>query len=221
MQAVRIRYVAILAMVVAAPASASDSFWFGVKAGTLGLGGEIAWRPIQWLDLRAGAGIYDYDDQADYGGIDYDGTLALDNYYLTANLRFPLSPFRLTAGAYQNNNEIRLVSRDMAAYPIGNNPVPYAPADVGTLTAVASFDGMSPYFGAGYDFDVMGRLGLSLDFGVLLQGQPEVTMSADGLLANDPAFLADLDDEIADVEDEMDHLKAYPVISLGVRFNFF
>jgi len=213
--------VALLALLVSMPVAASDNFWFGVKAGTLGLGGEIAWRPIEWIDLRVGAGFYDFEDQADYGGIDYDGTLALDNYYVTGNLRFPLSPFRLTIGAYQNNNEIRLTSLDMPAYPIGNNPVPYAPADVGTLRTVASFDGVSPYFGAGYDFDVIGRLGLSLDFGVLLQGQPGVTISADGLLASDPAFLADLDAETAQVADEMDKLKAYPVVSLGLHFNFF
>ena len=213
--------VALFALLATTSASANDSFWFGIKAGTTGLGGEVAWRPIEWFDIRAGVGIYDYEDDVDYGGIDYNGTLALDNYYLTGNFRFPLSPFRLTVGAYQNNNELDLVSQDMAAYPIGSNPIPYGPADVGTLRTVASFDGVSPYFGAGYDFDVMGRLGMSLDFGVLWQGEPVVTMTSDGLLANDPAFLADLNDEITTVTDEMGNLKAYPVISLGVNFNFF
>ena len=212
---------ALAALLFSANAAANDSFWFGVKAGTLGVGGEVAWRPIEWLDVRAGVNFYDYDDTADYAGITYDGTLALDNYYLTGNLRFPLSPFRLTAGIYQNNNEIQLVSQDMAGFPIGNNPIPYTPVEVGTLTGVAGFDSMSPYFGAGFDFDVMDRLGLSLDFGVLLQGSPTVAMRADGTLANDPAFLADLNDEIALVTDEMSDLKAYPVVSLGVHFNFF
>ena len=202
-------------------ASANDSLWFGVKAGTLGIGGEVAWRPIEWLDIRGGVNFYDYDDTTSYAGIDYDGTLSLDTYYLTGNFRFPLSPFRLTAGIYANNNEVILASQDMAEFPVGNNPIPYTPAEVGTLTGTASFDSPSPYVGAGFDFDLLDRLGLSLDFGVLLQGSPTVTMSADGLLANDPAFLADLNDEIALVTDEISDLKAYPVISLGVHFNFF
>ena len=30
-------------------ANANDNFWFGVKAGTLGYGAEVSWRPIEWL----------------------------------------------------------------------------------------------------------------------------------------------------------------------------
>lgn len=208
-------------LVFSGNASANDSFWFGVKAGTLGFGGEAAWRPIEWLDVRAGVNLYDYDDSTDYGGIDYDGTLALDNYYLTGNFRFPLSPFRLTVGAYQNNNEVQLVSQDAASYLIGSNPIPYTPAEVGSLRASAGFDSVAPYVGAGFDFDILDRLGLSLDFGVLWQGEPTVVMTADGLLGSDPAFLADLNAEIAEIQNEMDNLKAYPVISIGVNFNFF
>jgi hypothetical protein len=201
-------------------AAANDSLWFGVKAGTLGIGGEVAWRPIDWLDVRGGINFYDHDDSASYAGIDYDGTLSLDNYYVTGNFRFPLSPFRLTAGLYVNNNEVRLVSRDMAEYPIGDNGIPYSPEEVGTLSGTASFDSPSPYVGAGFDFDLLDRLGLSLDFGVLWQGEPVIELAADGLLADDPGFLADLDAEVASVTGEMKELKAYPVVSLGVHFNF-
>ncbi len=213
--------VLVAALAFSSTATANDSFWFGVKAGTLGFGAEASWRPIEWIDLRAGANFYDYDTTRTYASIDYDGTLALDTYYLTGNFRFPLSPLRLTVGAYQNNNEVQLVSQDMSAYLVGSNPVPYLPADVGTLRNVASFDGVSPYLGAGFDFDVMDRLGLSLDFGVLWQGEPTVAITTDGLLASDPGFLADLDDERQSLEDEMKDLKAYPVISIGFNFNFF
>jgi len=213
--------VLISALVCSGNAAAEDQFWFGVKAGTLGYGGEVSWRPIEWVDVRAGVNFYDYDDSTDYAGIDYDGTLALDSYYLTGNFHFPLSPFRLTVGAYQNNNELQLVSQDAASYLIGSNPAPYTPAEVGTLRAVGSFDSVAPYFGAGFDFDLLDRLGLSLDFGVLWQGEPTVAMSADGQLASDPAFLADLNAEIAELQNDVDNLKAYPVVSLGVNFNFF
>lgn len=214
-------FVLLAALACSGNAAANDSIWFGVKVGTLGLGGEVSWRPIEWLDLRAGANLYDYDDDTNYAGIDYDGTLELGTYYLTGNFRFPLSPLRLTVGAYQNNNEVRLTSQDAGSYLIGNNPLPYSPADVGTLSAVASFDGVAPYLGAGFDFDLLDRLGLSLDFGVLWQGSPTVTMSADGLLGSDPAFLTDINDEIAELQDEIDNLKAYPVVSIGFNFNFF
>ena len=213
--------VLLTALALSSTAAAEDNLWFGVKAGTLGIGAEATWRPIEWVDLRAGVNLFDYDDSTNYAGIDYGGTLALENYYVTGNLHFPLSPLRLTVGAYQNNNEVQLVSVSAPSYLIGNNPTPYQPADVGTLTAVAGFDSVAPYLGAGFDFDIFDRFGLSLDFGVLWQGDPTVSMIADGLLASDPTFLADLNAEIAELQNEVEDMKAYPVISLGVNFNFF
>jgi len=201
-------------------ANANDDFWLGVKAGTLGFGAEASWRPLEWLDVRAGANFYDYDDSGSQAGVNYDATLALDTFYLTGNFRFPLSPFRLTAGAFTNNNELTLASQDATSLLIGSNPIPYSAADVGTIQGVASFDSFAPYVGAGFDFDVMDRLGLSFDFGVLLQGDPTVTIAADGLLGSNAAFLADLEEERIELLNEVEDLKAYPVISVGFNFNF-
>lgn len=211
--------VLLCALTLSTSASANDDFWVGLKAGTLGFGAEASWRPLQWLDVRAGANFYDYDESGGQAGINYDGTLALDTMYLTGNFRFPLSPFRLTAGAFANNNEVRLVSQSMPSYDLGGSQG-YLPAEVGTLQSVASFDSMSPYVGAGFDFSLMDRLGLSLDFGVLLQGEPTVIMTSDGTLAQDPGFMQDLADEASELEDELTDLKAYPVISIGFNFNF-
>lgn len=210
----------VATLTICGAANANDDFWVGVKAGTLGFGAETSWRPLDWLDVRAGANFYDYDDSGSQAGVNYDATLALDNYYVTGNFRFPLSPFRLTVGAYTNNNEVLLVSQDAGGFLIGSNPTPYSAVDVGTLNGVASFDSFAPYAGAGFDFDLMDRLGLSLDFGVLLQGDPNVTLTADGLLGSNPAFLADLEAERLELLNEVEDLKAYPVISLGFNFNF-
>lgn len=213
--------VLLTALALSGTATANDDFWIGLKAGTLGYGAEASWRPIGWLDVRAGANFFDYDDIGSQAGINYDATLALDTYYLTGNFRFPLSPFRVTAGAFANNNEVRMVSQAMPSYEVGNT-LGYLPAEVGTLQTVASFDGVSPYVGAGFDFTLMDRLGLSLDFGVLWQGEPEVTLTSDGLLAlvDDAGFLADLEAERLQLADEVKDLKAYPVISIGFHFNF-
>jgi len=202
-------------------AAANDNLWFGVKAGTLGFGGEVSWRPIEWLDLRAGANFYDYDESGSEAGINYDGTLSLDTYYLTGNVRFPLSPFRLTAGIYANNNEVLLVSQDMPLYELGDAMIPWLPTEVGRLQSVTAFDSTAPYLGAGFDFDIFDRIGLSLDFGVLWQGEPMVTLTADGSAVGDPVFDAALEQERQQLENEMQNLKAYPVISIGFNFNFF
>lgn len=219
MEFLKTKFVVMLSVLaLGGTATANDDIWFGVKAGTLGFGAEAAWRPLEWLDVRAGANFYDYDDTASQAGINYDATLALDTFYVTGNFHFPLSPFRLTAGAFTNNNEIRMASVDTPSFLIGDNT--YTAAEVGTLRSVASFDSFAPYLGAGFDFDILDRLGLSLDFGVLLQGDPTIITTADGTLAQDPGFIDDLNAETAELLNEVDDLKAYPVVSVGFNFNF-
>jgi len=223
MRFLRIKAVLLLsALAITGSASANDNFWVGVKAGTLGYGAEVAWRPIKWLDVRAGGNFLDYDDSGSQAGINYDATLALNTYYLTGNFRFPLSPFRMTVGAFANNNELQMASLDAGSFLIGDNPIAYTAADVGTIRSVASFESVAPYLGAGFDFSVMDRLGLSLDFGVLWQGDPIITITSDGLLgeANNAGFLADLEDERQQLLNEVSDFRAYPVFSIGFNFNF-
>jgi hypothetical protein len=209
----------LLALAASGSAFADHNFGIGVKAGTLGIGVEGTWRPLPYVDVRAGFNQYDYSDSGLYGGVNYDAEINLDNYYVTGNLRFPLSPFRLTGGLYSNGNEFNASSGDNGAIIlIGGDPYP---ADaVGTLSAKAAFDSTSPYFGVGFDFTVLGKVGMNLDFGVLLQGSPRVSIATDGLLAGDPTFEASLDAERAELEDELNDYKAWPVVSLGFVFNF-
>lgn len=203
---------------LAGNANADDNLWLGVKAGTLGIGIEGTWRPIDWLDLRLGANQYEYNDSGSFSGINYDGTLELSTYYVTANLRFPLSPFRISVGAYSNNNEVKFVSTDAPAFDIGGST--WTAADVGTLSSETSWDSTSPYLGAGFDFELFGKVGLNFDFGVLWQGDPKVSLSSDGPAAVNQLFMDALENERSELEDDLDALKAYPVMSLGFNFNF-
>jgi len=213
----------IFTVLAAAPfasaANADDNLWLGVKAGTLGIGIEATWRPIPWLDLRLGADRYDYDDTGLQAGVGYNTELSLDTYHATASFRFPLSPMRLTAGAYVNNNELNLASQDAPTFDIGGTQ--FTSADVGTLRSETYFEGTAPYLGVGFDFELFGKVGLNLDFGVLWQGDATVSLEADGLLSNDPIFLDALESERQELEAEVDDYKAWPVVSIGFNFNFF
>lgn len=208
-----------LALVAATTASAEHNFGVGVKAGTLGLGVEGTWRPLPYLDVRVGANQYDYTDTDTQANILYDYEVNLDNYYVTGNFRFPLSPFRVTAGVYSNGNEANLVSADNGAIVIVGGD-PYPSAAVGTVTSRAFFDSTSPYFGVGYDFSLFGKVGMNLDFGVLWQGSANVDIAADGFLANDPTFQASLEAERQELEDEISDYEIWPVVSLGFVVNF-
>lgn len=202
-----------------ASASANDNLWFGAKAGTLGLGLEARWEPLPWFDLRAGWNRFDYDDDGDHSGIAYDATLRLDTWYATANLRFPLSPVRLSAGAFRNDNEFVMESREADEYVVGGRT--YTGDEVGQLSSTSDFDSPAPYVGLGFDFELADRVGLNLDLGVLFQGDPTVTLTSDGSLSDEPEFQQRLEDERRELEREAEDFKAWPVISLGLQFNFF
>lgn len=214
----------IIAVALAGAGTASADIGVGVKAGTLGIGVEGRWSPLPWVDIRVGVNSYDYDDDGVQAGIDYEATLALDSVYATGNVRFPLSPFRLTAGAFSNGNEFLMQSREAgnASLDIGGST--FDAADVGVLQGAASFGSTAPYLGIGFDFEVLGKVGLNLDLGVLWQGDPDVTLDASGLpsapLAVRSGLASALEAERLELEDELDDFKAWPVISLGFVYNF-
>ena len=212
-------FTVLAAAPLAGTANADDNLWLGVKAGTLGIGIEATWRPIPWLDLRLGADKYDYNDTGLQSGISYNADLSLDTYHATASFRFPLSPMRLTAGAYVNNNEWNLTSLDAPMFDLGGTQ--FTSANVGTLTSATYFEGTAPYLGAGFDFELFNKVGLNIDFGVLWQGEPTVSLEADGLLSNDPVFLDALESERQELAGDVENYKAYPVLSIGFNFNFF
>lgn len=207
-----------LAFLTAGNASADNNLGLGIKAGTLGLGIEARWQPLPLVDFRIGTNFYEYEHDGIQAGIDYNATLDLDTIYLTANLSFPVSPLRVTAGAFSNSNQLNMVSANNANFNIGG--VDYSAADVGTLTSVTSFASTSPYLGIGFDFELFGKAGLNLDLGVLWQGEPEVTLEANGLAAGLTDFQTALEAERLQLEDEMSDLKAWPVISLSFVYNF-
>ena len=213
---------AVAALCVSGAANAG--FGVGFKAGTLGLGLEGRWSPIPWIDIRAGFNKFDYEDNGYYASVDYDATLALETTFLTANIKFPLSPLRVTVGAYSNGNEFQLASKDTLGLNFDIGGGSFLPADVGTLISTTSFEDIAPYLGVGFDFEVFGKVGLNLDLGVLWQDEPIVTLEAVGLASAPPAVQAilipALEAERQLLEDEMSSLKAYPVISLAFIYNF-
>lgn len=208
----------LLALFASGTVSADSNLGVGVKAGTLGFGFEGRWQALPFVDFRLGANIYDYTDNRNEAGINWDGDLSLETYYLTGNFHFPASPFRVTAGAFSNGNEIDLVSTESSSFDLGG--IDFPASVVGTLSSNTSFEDIAPYLGIGYDFEMFGKAGFNLDFGVLWQGEPNVTLDATGTGVGNPIFDAALENERQQLEDVMNDLKAWPVISLGFVYNF-
>ncbi len=175
----------MLAILMSGVANADDSqLGIGFKAGTLGLGIEGRWSGLPYMDLRVGANAYSLEDDGRHASNLYTGEIDLETYYLTANFHFPLSPFRLTVGAFANGNELNMVGASTGDYNFGGQT--WTQDQVGTLTSTTSFDSTAPYVGLGFDFELFGKAGLNFDLGVLLQGDPIVTLVSTGTAMDDP-----------------------------------
>jgi len=215
---------ALIALALATAGTANADFGVGMKAGTLGLGIEGRWSPLPWFDIRAGANQYDFEDSGSYASIDYDGVLAMDTYFVTGNFRFPLSPFRVTAGAFSNGNQLQLISQDTGGQDFTIAGIDFAADDVGSLHSTTSFEDTAPYVGFGFDFELFGKVGLNLDLGVLWQGDPTVTLDATGLETAPPDVQLILEPalelERRALEDDISDYKAWPVASLSFVYNF-
>ncbi len=219
-----IRNLVVVTLALAFSTAANADFGVGVKAGTLGVGLEGRWSPLPWVDLRLGAHQYDHETTGSQAGINYDATLAMDNYYLTGNFRFPLSPFRVTAGMYSNSNELQMTSQDTGGVDLVIGGAAFNTADIGALQSITSFDETAPYFGVGYDFELFGKVGLNLDFGVLWQGEPIVSLAATGFDTAPPQVQAALGPALLieqnELEGEISDYKAWPVLALSFVYNF-
>lgn len=193
----------------------------GVKVGTLGVGAEVTVGILPALNFRTGYNLYNYDGTASRSDIDYDYKLKLSTLPLLVDLHpIPLSGFRITAGAMINSNKIDATGQAQGSYEIGD--VTYTAAQVGTLKGKIDFNSVAPYAGIGWGNAVGAGLPLTFtcDIGIMFQGTPKVSLDATGPIASDPTFQAEVAKEEADIKNDTDGFKYYPVVSLGLAYKF-
>jgi hypothetical protein len=119
-----------------------------------------------------------------------------------------------------NGNKIDMEARPMTSYIIGDST--YTPSQVGNLKGNIDFNSVAPYAGLGWGnaASKSSKWGLTLDVGVIYQGTPDITLSADGSLSSNAAFLAELEKERQRLEDSFNEYKYYPVVSFGIYYRF-
>lgn len=195
----------------------------GVRAGTLGVGGDVGWRVAPTLSARLGYSRLNWDRDFSTDEVRYDGRLKLGN--LSGMLDFsPLGPFRLTGGLVYNDNTFAMNARPSGgSFTISGRT--YSASDVGNFGGeVQSGRRLAPYLGIGYG-NVAG-LGVNfyVDLGIIFQGSPRADLRA----ACGPALSAgacaqlqsDVAAEEARVERELRRFKYYPVLNIGLTVGF-
>lgn len=208
-------WIALLLLFLAAPPVISaQGFAIGARAGTLGLGGEVALGLSDVIAVRGGFGVFPYE---------YEGTFDEEEY----TVKFPTSIWtagidiylggggvRLMGGVMGRSGDIEVEAEFSGSREIGGNTY----TSSGTLTGTLAQSAIAPFAGIGFGKHTSGGFGFFLDLGAAFTGDPDVDVTVTGPVAALPGIQQDLDQEAANIqEDAGSFLKIWPMVSIGFK----
>jgi len=181
---------ALAALPIAARADLFSSVSYGAHAGTTGYGVSLE-RPLLYdFSVRVQTGTLSVSQQLTYDGSPYTTTTRYNDVALIADYRPHAGRYRISAGLVFGGDNVQNVARpDGAAMRVGNGIYPVS--GTGTVTTRLRYDRPSIYAGVGTGAGLIRGLALTVDAGALVRNG-STSASASGPLANDPAFMADL-----------------------------
>lgn len=192
----------------------------GARIGTAGAGGDLTLGCSDTVNLRliGQFGTYTYEDTVDEA--DYDIDFKFSNIGLVLDFHPGGGEFRVSAGIFHNGNDLSGRARPTDNVDLGG--VDFPPQLVGTLKADVDFSPVAGYVGIGFGNAVGDRrVTVSLDLGLLFFAAPEFDLSADGPLAGNRFFEAQLRKEEQDIEDEfVSRAHWWPMLALGLSVRF-
>jgi len=195
----------------------------GVRAGTTGIGADVAVEVLPTLSARVGYSYLSFSTSVDSSEVEYDAKPKLSNGNLFLDWS-PLGPFRITGGLILNDNKV-----DVTGVPTGGtftlNGVVYPAAAIGSLSGtVKSGKSAAPYLGIGYGNVSGAGVNFYFDLGVMFQGNPKATLTATCGPALPAAQCSQLQSNAAaeaiDLQDSIKNFKYFPVASFGVTIGF-
>ena len=211
-------------MLAAAPAYAQSTggVHVAVTGGTLGVGPEVGFRADNF-GARANATFFGFGHEVESDGIIYDGDLKLRSYGAMADF-YPFGGgFRLSAGARISRNRIELLASPSGeTVEIGDEE--FDSDDVGDIIGEVEAKKFAPMLTLGWATPAPRGIYFSIDAGAMFQGSPRVSeLRTTGTFA-DPDLQAELDAELqrerAEIEDDIDKYKVYPVLQLALGYRF-
>ena len=215
---------AVLSLAAAAPARAMQGVAIGGRAGTLGVGAEVAFLLNDWIALRGGAGLLGVDaDLTSVSGLEENrtGTLALPKSIYTFGADLEVGNFRIGGGMLYKERDPAYAIRlgEGAEIDIGEGT--YTEPEVTKLTTTLVSEAWAPYVLIGFGQHTSWGLGLFLDVGVAFLDRPVLEMSATGerSVLTSRSFRDDLRAEQQSVrKDAGDLVNYWPILNLGLQF---
>jgi len=196
----------------------------GAKIGTAGAGIEGRAPITDNLYGRFGVNYLHYNHSLNDGALNYKGKLTLLTVPLMLDYHpFDNSGFRVSAGVAYNGNKITATAKPNKAVTLyGKN---YNPEDLGTVKSKLTLgNNIAPIVSIGYDSSFISDSSWSFnaEAGVMYSGKAKIKVSATGALAREEkAAINDLNRDANKSLDKIKrHLKFFPIISIGLKYNF-
>lgn len=190
-----------------------------ITAGTLGIGPEVGLRINDHFGVRANAGWLAVSGDVEPDDVSYNGRLNLESYGVMLDLHPFGGSFRVSAGARINKNRGRVDATPSDDVTIGDED--FTPAQVGTLRGRAEVKDLAPAVTIGWGGSRRKGFFFGADIGVLFQGSVRIrNFTSTGTLAGDPDFQAALERERADLQDDVDDYKIYPILQTSIGWRF-
>ena len=187
------------------------------RISTLGAGLEVAKGLTPNFGLRAGFNYFSYGYEATESDVSYDLELELKSFAVFADWHPFKGAFRLSGGFLINGNGLSGNAKPTSPVEIGGTDY-----DLDSVNLEISYKTLAPYFGLGWDttFGDEDNWGFVFDLGLIYSGSAEAALTAKGLGTNAALYEENRKKEQDELQNDLDSLKWWPVISAGLVYQF-
>ena len=214
------------ATLLALPAALSaQGFGIAARAGTLGVGAEAAVGLTDAFVIRGGIGLLPVELKNPSfwePGADVDATLKLPKtwYNIGADL-YVGGGFRIGGGMLFKPDDPSLIGELTGTASIDIGGTTYTATDVAEVKGTLKSKKSAPYVLIGFGKHTKTGIGLFLDLGVAMLGDPEVSLEAtkgNPTVINSATFQTRLRQEEQTIEDDFgSYLKLWPILNIGIK----
>lgn len=215
------------AALVALPGALSaQGFGVAARAGTLGIGAEGALGLSDNLVIRGGLGLMPFElDPTSFWdpGNDVDATLTLPETWFNIGADLYLGGgFRIGGGMLFKPDDPTVTGSLTGTASIEIGGQTYTATEVAEVVGTLNSKDQAPYVLIGFGKHTSSGIGLFLDLGVAMLGEPEVTLEATSgnpTVINSAEFKSRLASEAQNIEDDAGtYLKFWPILNIGIKF---
>jgi hypothetical protein len=215
-----------VALVALPGALSAQGFGVAARVGTIGAGAEAAVGLTDAFVIRGGIGLMPLELKNPSfwdPGTDVDATLKLPKtwYNIGADL-YLAGGFRIGGGMLFKPDDPTLTGALSGSASIDIGGTTYTATDVAEVKGTLKSKSSAPYALIGFGKHTKTGIGLFLDLGVAMLGDPKVSLEAtkgNPTVINSATFQSRLRTEETKIENDVgSYLKLWPILNLGIKF---